>query len=306
MAARLRRQGATVVFAPMGMLHRNYAVSGWFRRRSRLSSVAKRLGVRVLRHLWARVAHWFVCLSAEEMHAAMLPTERCLVAPWATPPSSLGRAALDRTQEEGSAAESAPVAFVSRMDPHRKGLDRMFAWLDANRDELPRPAVKLFAPSGPNDPTRLARLEAEGLVEWDRHTSGADLLQPLVGCRGAMLLSRWEAQSRFLREALLLGLPILTTSPSSLEEAMRLCGAGEAVDGDDVQQVHAAFGRMGRRGSAETAQRVFDRQSIGEFLFHNFAAVRERGDPCCRDYYDGVEPTRPTAGAAKPLIEAEL
>jgi glycosyltransferase involved in cell wall biosynthesis len=301
----LRLVGSRVVFAPMAMLERPYARSSWFRRRGRVYGWAKRAGVSLLRSAWRGVTDWYVCLSAEEIRETALAPERCLIVPWAVPSSGLGGVATaGREHTEIDAAT--PVAFVSRLDVNRKGIDRLCTWLLAHEDELPHPAVVLFAPrAGDEVPHDLDEARRRGLLTWDDTTRGSALAPALGRCRGMMLLSRWEAQARAMREAMLLGLPTLAARPCHLEEAMAVVGAGQVVDGDDVDAVQRSFEQLlDQRGDAVVAGVLFDRDRIGSFLHRAFVAVGRGEEPACRDAYLGVagearaETNETTAGAA--------
>jgi glycosyltransferase involved in cell wall biosynthesis len=183
--------------------------------------------------------------------------------------------------------EHKPLALVSRYDPYRKGFDRIERWLLAYEGSVPRPAVKVFAPL-PDASSGLLELADRGLVEWDPETRGEALTTALRSCSGAVLLSRWEGQPRALREALLMGLPVLTTAAANLTEVIDVLGSGSVVDGDDPDQIHAAFRDIGARShDPARAEQLFDRDRIGAFLWQVFSAVSRQQTPP-RSYYDTI------------------
>src|SRR5690606_18179639 len=146
---------------------------------------------------------------------------------------------------DGGVDPTGPAAYVGRFDVHRKGIDRLAAWLQVAADSTAeRPLLRLFAPAGDAPPPALAELIARGVVAWDTETSGADLAGPLRQCRALMLLSRYEGQPRVLREAALLGLPVITTTAGNFTEAITALGGGVVVDGDDPAAVQDAFAQV--------------------------------------------------------------
>jgi hypothetical protein len=288
-AACLRLAGTKVVFAPMAMLEDGYARSGWFRPLSRPAVLAKVVAVRALRALWRSVADRFVCLSQEEVELTSLDRRRCLLVPWAAPSTALGRAVARGERSEAAdptpwTKADRPAVFISRLDVHRKGIDRLCRWLLQYESSLPRPAVVLFTPPHPAPPAELVVAIDRGVLVWDVDTMGSDLVEPLRASRGSILLSRWEAQARALRESLLLGVPVLTTHPNHLHELAALTGGIEVVDGDDPASVQEAFEHLGKLAvDVEVVARVFDRRRIGAFLLDAFeglamAAVAGRDD----------------------------
>jgi hypothetical protein len=291
-AACLRLTGTKVVFAPMAMLEDGYARSGWFRPLSRPAVLAKVAAVRVLRVLWRSVADRFVCLSQEEVELTSLDRRRCLLVPWAAPRTALGRAATAPRGEPSEGADPTtsrasadrPAVFISRLDVHRKGIDRLCRWLLQYESSLPRPAVVLFTPPHPAPPAELVEAIDRGVLVWDVDTMGSDLAEPLRESRGSILLSRWEAQARALRESLLLGVPVLTTHPNHLYELAEVTDGIEVVDGDDPASIQVAFEHLGKLAvDVEVVARVFDRRRIGAFLLDAFeglamAAVAGRDD----------------------------
>ena len=243
----LRLRGCYVVLSPMAMLGDDFARRSWFRRPSRPFAVAKPSLVKLLRSLWRLTAQGFVAVSEEEITQAHLPRERTAILPYPFPPSPLLQAAREEAVTVASGANDGPVAFVSRLDVHRKGVDRLCRWLATHEAKLPRPAVRLFAPG---DTTALSadlaaeldRLVAAGIMDWDQETRGPALLPALRKCRGLMLLSRFDGQPRVLREAAFLGVPIAATRASGFAEIARFTGGGVVVeDGDDPKEIHRAF-----------------------------------------------------------------
>src|SRR5690606_33903260 len=145
--------------------------------------------VRALRVCWKAVAVRFVCTSANEAAQAHLPPERVALLPLPVPRSALARRAVTT---DGGVDPAGPAAYVGRFDVHRKGIDRLAAWLQVAADSTAeRPLLRLFAPAGDAPPPALAELIARGVVAWDTETSGADLAGPLRQCRALMLLSRY-------------------------------------------------------------------------------------------------------------------
>lgn len=293
---RARRAGTRVLFFPFSLLTSDFSRGSWYLGKGTLWRRAKPLVVRVLARIWSRIAHRVVCSSAEELRQSRIPAGRALLLPWPFPDTPLAAAIDAAGPDQGD--PNGPVALVSRWDPWRKGFDRLAAWLEQHADALPRPAVLLLVPpagaggeplgtaGGPEADLR-ARLEAlteQGLIEWDDQTRGAALAGRLAGCRGAVLLSRWDGQPRVLREALLLGLPILTNRSSHLEEVLALTGAGAIVDGDDPSDVQRGFEAMGT-GDAAMARALFGGDAIGRYLAEAVMALAAGSAPAEPSYY---------------------
>jgi glycosyltransferase involved in cell wall biosynthesis len=166
-----------------------------------------------------------------------------------------------------SERRNAPIAFVSRMDPWRKGLDRLCAWVSENAATLPRPAVVLLVPRGVREPPQLHNLVEAGLIEWDSESRGAALKEPLQRCRGAMLLSRFDAQPRSLREALWLGLPILCTPECGFDDILANLGSGKVVRGDRPAEIQAAFESLAEETvDTKKVHQLLNRGETGRFL----------------------------------------
>jgi glycosyltransferase involved in cell wall biosynthesis len=127
-------------------------------------------------------------------------------------------------------------------------------------------------------------------LKWDWQTRGADLEGQLRDCRGVMLLSRYEAQPRSLREALWLGLPIICTPACNLSEAISVLGTGTIVSGDDPSEIQSAFESLPEdEGAAELARRLFDRKEVGRFLVSVLLDLGSGRRPTERDYYSQFE-----------------
>lgn len=284
-ALRLRLAGIRVILTPMAMLGDDFARSSWFRDVSRLRLALKPLAVRLLRRLWLAVAERFVCASPEEIRQGSLPAARCDLVPLAIPDSPLARAAA-RTDLPGERPPHGPVAFTTRFDVYRKGIDRLCAWLDASRDRLPRPAVLLLAPSDEPPPPALGALIEDGLLRWDSETRGADLLPELAACRGQMLLSRYDGQPRVLREAAILGLPTLSTVASHFSEVVAALGTGAIVDADDPDAITEAYERLPTQPRAGArARELFDRRNIATHLWGLYRRAAD-GERTPSNYYD--------------------
>lgn len=285
LAAAARLRGSAVVLSPMSMIDRDFAAGSWFRRRR--GTTGKRVALTLLRWAYRPFVQRYVCVSQNEEHSTSIPSRRAVLAPLARPDSPLGNIA----ENQGSAAcrhdKLGPVAFVSRLDVHRKGVDRMTRWVQECADELPRPAVRLLAPPEDDPPADLRQLIDSGLVLWDAKTRGAALAPALQTCRGLMLLSRWECHPRILREGSLLGLPTLSTRACNFREVTAAIGAGVVVDGDDPADVQRGFDELGTADvDIHAAERLFDRRRIAEFLLdHLLAAAGEPGNPA-RSYYE--------------------
>lgn len=298
-AALLRRHGVPVALSPMGMLGDDYARSTWFRRSP--FALVKPAVVVLVRALWRLLATGFVCLSLDEARLAHLPLPRSAAVPWPLPATPLGRAGSAGPSEGGA---TGPVAFVCRFDVHRKGIDRLCAWLRAYDAELPRPAAVLLTPRVDPHPPELDALVAEGLLEWDSVTTGAALAARLRDCRAAMLLSRFEAQPRALREAAALGLPVITTATGSFRDVVAVLGRGAVVDGDDPASVQAAFHAVaGHDRDPGAGSAVFDPRAVGAFLTDRLATLARGERLGAADYYPTA---RSTALAAAPPEEALL
>jgi glycosyltransferase involved in cell wall biosynthesis len=302
LALLLRASGAAVVFAPMAMLEDDYARSGWFRPLSAVAVASKGIAVRLLRRVWVGLADWIVCFGREEVERAHLPQDRCLLVPWPAPDSPLGRVAAEqrsvpaqrRHQPIGLAGryDERPVAYIGRLDVNRKGIDRLWRWARANGSSPASPRALLLAPMHPHPPQELADAVDGGAIEWDRDSMGADLLPRLRECRGVVQLSRWEAQSRACREAILLGLPVVVSRPSHLDEVLALTGAGEVVDGDDPAEVREAIDRLGRLPvDVDMAAQLFDRRRIGTFLATALESIASGEDPPSTSAYEHLWPS---------------
>jgi glycosyltransferase involved in cell wall biosynthesis len=188
----------------------------------------------------------------------------------------------------GAAGRNGPLAFVTRLDTWRKGLDRLCYWLDACRDELPRPAVVLYAPDdGSSVPELMPGLMADGLLRWDTTSRGADLVHELQQARGVGLLSRWDGQPRVLREAALLGLPTLSTPASHFADVVTALGTGVMVhDPDEPRAVQRAFEALATQPrDPEPARRLFHRDSVGETLLALLQAAGASPRPAPVDHY---------------------
>ncbi len=284
-AALLRVRRTRIVFSPMSMLGDDFTNAAWFRHARGPWSRVKALLVALLRWAWLLVTHVFVVASAEEQQQARLPAHRCVQVPLAAPDSALATAALAVPADE-VAPVVGPVAFTSRLDAYRKGFDRLAAWVEAYADDLPRPAVLLLAPTADDAPAGLVDLVDRGLITWDPEARGADVAAALRGCRAQMLLSRWDGQPRVLREAVLMGVPTISTVSSHFAEVVDLVGNGAIVDGDDPADIQRAFEatadqpRVSERGRA-----VFDRQRIGRYLLDVLFAAAHRTLPQPTSYY---------------------
>ena len=265
LAAVLRLQGTAVVHQPITMLGQSYSRGTWFARRTRAFRLAKPFLVRMMRRAWLRAAHGFICVSDFEVVESQLPPERCRVLRWPSPPTGLA-AATEHLDRPGPTCLG-PVAFVNRFDWHRKGFDRLCAWLELYGDELPQPAVLLCAPVPEAIPQRLSALVDQGLIEWNPTASGTELLSEIQRCRAVMLLSRWDGQSRILREAALAGVPTISTVNSHFSEIVVELGRGIVVDGDDPHSVQQAFRAIGAIViGPDSAGKLFDRAAVGQEL----------------------------------------
>ncbi len=291
----MRAFGSRVLLVPMAWLGRDFVSASWFRSGSTLRLRGKAWVGRVVRQLWLNVADLFVCASDHERRQAELPLPRCVLVPLATPVTPLVEALVEGSldlRRDTTPPEARPVALVTRFDVYRKGIDRVCAWLDAYRDELPRPAVVLLAPPDDDPPAEVVRLCTDGLIEWDQRSSGADLAGPLGRCRAVILLTRYEGYPRVLREAALAGLPIITTASANFAETLELLStperqAGYIVDGDDARKVQAAFGALedSPPDGQHRAWRVLDRRRIGSYLAEVTLAAAEGRTPDETSYY---------------------
>ena len=273
-----------VVLSPMGMLGNAYSESSWFRGPGGPFTRGKPLIVRCLRVVWRHLADLFVCLGAQEAADAHLPWERTAVVPWPQPQTWVRR---DETvREPSSQNRDAPVAFISRMDIHRKGIDRLAQWLLTFADVLPRPAAVLFAPDNGRRDARLEEARRRGLLEWDTVTRGAKLQARLAECRGVALLSRWESFPRALREAALLGLPTISPPEAQFAEIVQRVRAGAVIDPGDPAAVQQAFWQIaGQQGDPHVAAALFNRVAVGQFLAMVLRAAAERRRPDPQSYY---------------------
>ena len=291
-AAALRLRGIPVVLTPMSMLGDDFASGSWFRTRAPRLRRLKPYGVRVLGVAWRAVATAYVVQSREEARQARLPMERCSLVPLPAPRTPLADAVQDTGAAVTPGGEGGPLAFVSRLDSWRKGLDRVCAWLDAYADGLPRPAVVLYAADeGQPRPSRLASLRDEDLLRWDQTTRGAALTATLMRSRGVVLLSRWDGQPRVLREAALLGLPTMSTRSSHFEEAVQALRCGVIVeDADDPAQVHAAFEALVEQPrDAAAARMLFAKEAVGRSLLLALRQVAVGRPDHTVDHYSSID-----------------
>lgn len=305
-ALRLRLRGRPVLLSPMGMLTRDFTRARWFSR-TKFPRALKPLAVGVLRVVWRVLAREFTCLSAREVEDSRLPPERCILTPWPLPSSGLAEAIHGREQAAAHGVTGRPLAFVSRWDVRRKGIDRLSAWLGECTERLPRPAVVLMAPRGDSGPEGFDEALSGGLLDWRPDVRGGDLLPSLRRCRGVMLLSRWDGQPRVLREAAALGLPTLSTPSSHFAEVVAVLGKGAIVDGDDVEAIQTAFERLEEADTDPGRARVLlDRAEIGAFLGDTFRAVATGVPVTERSYYRAIEPRLPfTTSAARTRAHDE-
>ena len=284
-AALFRLRGSRIVLSPHGFLTDDFANTSWTHSRPRVWTVSKPLVLRILRLVWGSLAHSFVCLSQHEVTSSHLPDMRCALLPFPKPDSPLLRRdppLLDSSSDR----RSAPILFISRMDPWRKGIDRLCTWLSEYPSAGPRPAVVLLAPRDARTPPAVSDLNRLGLLKWDWQTRGSDLEIHLQNCRGVMLLSRYEGQPRSLREALWMGLPIICPATCNLSEAIAVLGAGKVVSGDDAAELQAAFESLvSDEWVPRQARRLFDRRGIGRFLISLILDVGSGRQPSERDYY---------------------
>jgi glycosyltransferase involved in cell wall biosynthesis len=281
--ALFRLRGATVVFSPMAFLTRDFAQRSWTHRRPRLWSSLKTSSPRALRSAWNAVAHAYICQSEYEVRSSRLPRAKCIVLHWPKPDNAL--LAEDRILPlSRNDRKRAPIAFVSRMDPWRKGLDRLCAWLSEYGPLLPRPAVLLLVPHAANEPPQLLDLVKAGLIEWDSESRGVALRHQLERCRGAMLLSRFDAQPRSLREALWLGLPILCTPECGFDEVLEKLASGRVVHGDTPSEIQAAYESLPEQTvDTDDVHHLLDRMETGRFLMSVLLAFA-RGEQPLRSY----------------------
>jgi hypothetical protein len=285
-AVRLRARRIPLVFAPMCLLTDDFAQASWFRRRGALFRRAKPLLVVLLRQVWRALAGSWIVATEEERRQTHLARGRCVHLPWPYPDTELAASAAEQGPLDGDLDREGPVAFISRLDVPRKGIDRLCAWVEAHAADLPRPAVVLMAPRGGDFPDSLPHLMQDGLIEWDATSTGAGLRGALKGCRGVITLSRWDAQPRVLREATLLHLPTISTSASHMAEINAFVGAGEIVDGDVPGAIQTAFERIGQQKvNGERAQALLDPMRHGEFLWQVLTAAAARRRPDEDDYY---------------------
>ncbi|TAL22731.1 MAG: glycosyltransferase family 1 protein [Frankiales bacterium] len=264
----LRVRGVPVVLSPMSMLGDDFGGGSWFRHRRPALLRVKPHAVRLMGVLWRLLAAAFVVQSAEEARLAHLPRQQVALLPLPAPRTPLADAVLDVSRPAGG-EEHGPLAFVSRLDTWRKGLDRLCAWLETHAEELPRPAAVLYAPEdGSPRPDVLPALVEQGLLRWDTTSRGADLVRELERARGVVLLSRWDGQPRVLREAALLGIPTMSTPASHFTEVVQALGSGVLVqDADDPHEVHRAFCELaGQPRDAAAARRLFHRDGVGRSL----------------------------------------
>ena len=269
LAAVLRCRGTTVVHQPINMISRAYCMSAWFAPRSWLFRRVRPALVWLTTLGWKFIANGFLCVSAHEIEDSNLRPARCRVVRWPRPPTGLAAATYESAEGESRLGATglgpdAPLAFVNRFDWHRKGFDRLCQWLEDYGHQLPRPAVLLLAPKPPDIPDRLQKLVDEGLIEWNTTATGRSLHRELMRCRALLLLSRYDGQSRVLREASLAGLPTISTVDSHFAEIVSALGCGFVIDGDDPAELQQAFSEVSEQVcSVAAARKLFDRAPIG-------------------------------------------
>ena len=280
-----RVRGARIVFSPMAFLTDDFGLRSWTHRRPRVWTGSKAIALYSLRRAWNAIAHAFVCQSDYEVRSSRLPKEKCAVIHWPRPDVALLTDDRVLTAVPSNGAQ-APIAFVSRMDPWRKGMDRLCTWLSEYASTLPRPAVVLLVPRGPGEPPQLEPLVRAGLIEWDWTSRGAALAAPLQRCRGALLLSRYDAQPRSLREALWLGLPIICTPECGFDQVVAMIGAGKVVHGDRPSEIQAAFDSLGaQKMNTDDVHRLLNRVETGRFVLSVLVAVGA-GQHAPRSYFN--------------------
>lgn len=289
-ALRLRLRGVPVVLSAMTMLSTEFAYGRWTFSSSRLPLRAKPFAVAGLRLVWSGLATAFSCVSGHEIRTSGFERSRCAVAPWPLPRSGLADAAraAEAVAIPGPSG-TRPVAFLSRWDVRRKGIDRLCAWLCAYEASLPRPAALLFARATGPVPDTLPGLVERGVLVWDQERSGAELLDDVRRCRAVMTLSRFDGLPRVLREAAALGLPTIATASANVAELSAVVEKGTVVDGDDVDAVQRAFERADFDDLDPTRARVLlDRRAIGAFNSRVLAGVARGRLPGGVDHYREV------------------
>lgn len=117
------------------------------------------------------------------------------------------------------------------------------------------------------------------------------MLRRLRECRGVMLLSRWEAQARVMREGALLGLPTISTGTGNFVDVNALLGKGVIVDGDDPAAIQRAFEQIADMPrSSEQAREIFEPANVGVFLFALYRTLAAGLPWRAADYYRSLEP----------------
>lgn len=284
-AALFRIRRTVVLCSPMAMLGDDFGSRSWFRGSGRFRRRVRWFVLRLRRGAWRAVATAFVCTSEHEARQAHLPPHRVVLLPMPAPRSPLGRVAQEEALDGRSSTPDGPAAYVGRFDIPRKGIDRLATWLEVGAGDRSTPALRLFAPDDRGAPATIARLVTDGVIDWDRTSTGAALAPELRRCRAVLLLTRYEAQPRVLREAVLLGVPVITTASSNFAEVLAVLDAGVIVDGDDPVDVQAAY----ERASALTVDRraaaaLFDRERLGAFLYAWLVDAAD-GRRAATDYY---------------------
>ncbi len=233
-----RARGADVLHAhgykagaaalPWARLRRTPLVVTWHN--ALLSGGASGVAARLLRRLVARGATLTLGASSDLVEQARrlgAPAARLgPVAAPALPAPRRGRAA--ERAALGLAADHLAVLTVSRLAP-QKNLGLVLDVAGAARD---RPQLRfLVAGEGPERAGLAARIDAEDLPVrlLGRRDDIADLL---AAADLALLTSDWEARALVAQEALLAGVPLVSTRVGGIEElvgdAARLVPAGDA------------------------------------------------------------------------------
>ncbi len=298
-----RRHRVPIVQQPNALLTDEAIERMWTRPESWAWRHFKHRTFSSLRTYWWDRADAWLFLSRHELDATHAPESRSAIIPWAVPNTALARSITSSSMAPPIRDPDGPVAFVSRDSPYMKGFDRLVTWLFDYADVLPRPAAVLCVTSQQPGDRTIVEAQRRGLLRWDRLSRGADLMPVLQQGRASMLLSRWDGFPRVVREAALIGLPVIVNAEThSTDFVDTLPDAGFVVPSDNPAALHAAFEACAHIApDPVAARRLLDRTAIGRFMAEALERVADGHDLNGRSYFAAARLTSPMAeGASAP------
>jgi UDP-glucose:tetrahydrobiopterin glucosyltransferase len=167
--------------------------------------------------------------------------------------------AVERYDVHLTADEPAHLGFIGRISPE-KGIDDVFAVSAATG--IPVKAWGLmqdpacWEAAGAAHPS--AQVTYEGFLPTD------DLQAAIGGCAAVLMTPKWiEAFGNVAIEAMACGVPVIAYRRGGPAEIVTDGETGFLVDGDDVDGLVAAVGRIGELDRIMCRQRVDERWSTG-------------------------------------------